>query len=577
MSIALAFSVVTALGMGMLGMSLFDLFEDRAAEEREEATEQLLSQSTINLENYLRNMRLISDAMYYSVIKEADMAEEPFDSQMNVLYEANKDNLISIACFHRNGRKVASVPFATMKENEDVTEQRWFKEAMEERENFHFSTPHVENIFDNTTFRYYWVISLSRGVELTENGHTAQGVLLIDMNYSSVERLLEKVNNDMTVGYVYLCDSNGEIIYHPRRNLINAGLYKENNLAAADYVDGTVEETFADENRSVTVKTVGYTGWKLVAVTPGNAAGVGLHETRYLVIIIVGIIILAMLFINSLISSRVTSPLDKLTRSVKVLDNGNLDPNIYVGGSTEVVYLGQTLRDAAEKMRSLLDDFVAEEKSKRRTELDALQSQINPHFLYNTLDSIVWMIEAGNDKDAVFMIKELASLFRISLSRGKSIISIEDEFKHARNYMNIQKVRYKNKFEVEFNLSPEIEKASTVKLIIQPLLENAIEYGVANGEDGEIEINGYMKDGDVYIDVKDNGLGMPAETVESLLTEEHRVSSHGSGVGLINVHKRLQLRFGEDYGLIVKSEPDMGTTVSIHMPYIEFGGDTNGK
>ena len=577
-TITVAFSVVTVLGMAFLGVTLYDMFAARSAESKEESTEQLLSQTSINLENYLRSMRLISDSMYYSGIKESDLSVDTLDTQMNLLYEANKDNLISISCYTKEGERVASVPFVTVKDSDVITSQDWFAEALAEPENFHFSTPHVQNQFDSSTYRYYWVVSLSRAVELTMNGHTTQGVLVIDMNYSSIEHLFEKLNKEMKSEYVYLCNSNGEIIYHPKQNLLYAGLAEENNSEAANYSDGASKERFQGEDRRVNVKTVGYTGWKIVAVRPDSEIGVGFSETKYFVIIIVCIVVLAMIIVNNLISLNVTRPLERLTKSVKVRDNGLLDENIYVGGSNEVRYLGKTLKDAADKMRALLDDFMEEEKAKRRTELDALQSQINPHFLYNTLDSIVWMIEADNNKDAVFMIKELASLFRISLSRGKTIIRVEDEFRHAQNYMNIQRVRYKNKFKVTFDMDEDIANACIVKLVIQPILENAIEYGVSSMDDeGEILVHGYRQGDEVFIEVKDNGIGMPEEVSKRLLIEENRVQTKGSGVGLINVHKRIQLRFGEEYGLRIKSEPDQGTAVVIHLPYREMGGEPSGK
>ena len=270
MLIAVSFTVTTAVGMIILGLAMYTLFDRRTTELMNVNTEQILSQTATNLESYLRNMRLISDTMTYSVIKETDLATGSLNEKMNLLYEANKDNLISMSCYRRNGLPVASVPFAAYSDHVDVSEQKWFTNAMEEVENIHFSTPHVENLFDNTSQRYYWVVSLARAVELTERGRTATGVLLIDMNYSSIEQLFEKVNKDRAPGYVYLCDRNGEIIYHPRQNLIYASLYEENNLQEVSYSDGTTVEVFGGEKRYVTVRTVGYTGWKIVGVMPAG-------------------------------------------------------------------------------------------------------------------------------------------------------------------------------------------------------------------------------------------------------------------------------------------------------------------
>lgn len=573
-TIAISFTIVSVLSMGILGVSLYNRFVNRMQDMTAQSSEQLLNQTAINLETYLRNMRRISDAMYYTVIKDKDLATDTLEEEMNLLYEANKDNLISIACYTNDGELVAAAPVATEKENLDIVNQEWFTEAVNQMENIHFSTPHVQNLFDDSSYRYYWVVSLSQAVELTSNGNSTLGVLLVDMNYSSIEQLLKKANTDNSSEYVYLMDSNGEIIYHPDQKLIYTDLYEENNLAAVNYEDGSREEVFHGEKRLVTVKTISYTGWKIVSVVPMSAFNMGLSGTRMFAILLVSLCMLMIIVINQLVSARIAKPLQRLNESVKEWESGNMNPDIYVGGSMEVEHLGRTLRSTVEQIRELMHDILVEQEEKRKSELDALQSQINPHFLYNTLDSIVWMIEGERYEDAVFMITQLASLFRISLSRGKTIISIGDEIKHARNYMNIQRVRYKNKFSIDFRVDEDILNCCTVKLVIQPLLENAIYYGVECMDgDGEIEVVGYRKEHDIYIEVHDNGLGMPKETVEALLTENNRVRKRGSGVGLINVHKRIQLRFGKPYGLEIESQPDEGTVVRIHLPEITYSAD----
>ncbi len=221
------------------------------------------------------------------------------------------------------------------------------------------------------------------------------------------------------------------------------------------------------------------------------------------------------------------------------------------------------------QMKKLTDDMVKEQKAKRKSELDALQSQINPHFLYNTLDSVVWMIEGERYKDAISMVTALAQLFRISLSKGNNIITIRDEIIHARNYLNIQTVRFKNKFSASIDIDPAIEDCATIKLIVQPLLENAIYYGVEHMDgEGEIKVKGYEKNGDIYISVSDNGMGIPEDVLKTLLTDKARSRGKGSGIGLWNVNQRIQIYFKGDYGLIIESELDEGTTVTIHLPKV---------
>ena len=575
MTISISFTILSVCCMCLLGVMLYQQFTRKAENLTVENSRQLLNQTTINLEDYLRNMRRISDAMYYTVIKNTDIGSESLEDSMNLLYEANKDKLVSVACYTNDGKLTEASPIATEKPGVDVKSQKWFQDAAGELENFHFSTPHVQNLFDDPSYRYYWVVSLSRTVELTRNGNSMLGVLLVDMNYSSIEQLLEKANTDTSGEYVYLMAPDGEIIYHPKQNLIHMGLYEENNTEAAGYEDTTVKENFHGEKRLVTVKTISYTGWKLISVVPMKSFSMGMTGMRNLVVLLVALTVFAVVILNQMVSARISKPLRRLNDSVKEWEAGNMNPDIYIGGSMEVEHLGKTLRSTVAQIRQLMDDIVVEQEEKRKSELDALQSQINPHFLYNTLDSIVWMITGERYDDAVFMITQLASLFRISLSKGKTVIKIEDEIKHARNYMNIQKIRYKNSFEVDFQIEEDILDGCIVKLVLQPLLENAIYYGMEfmDGE-GEIHVRGYRKDKDVYLEVEDNGLGMPEEEAAELLNGKERPHKHGSGVGLVNVHSRLKLRFGEAYGLVIHSCPDEGLMVQIHIPYIPYTVET---
>ena len=220
-----------------------------------------------------------------------------------------------------------------------------------------------------------------------------------------------------------------------------------------------------------------------------------------------------------------------------------------------------------------MEEIIRQQNERRKSELDALQSQINPHFLYNTLESITWMVEAQKNEEAVIMISELAKLLRVSLSRGKTIIPVKDELQHSRSYMNIQLVRYKERFQMEFQIDKEIEDYCIVKLVIQPILENAIYYGVGNmdeDDEGKITVRGEKKEDDIYITIEDNGMGMRKEVLENILKDNNKVPKHGSGVGVINVHSRIQLMFGGQYGLEIYSEPDEGTRVVIHIPAIPY-------
>ncbi len=571
-TIMIAFSVISISTMFMVGAMLYIRFATLTREKTIESTERMMEQAGEDLEDYLGSMRRISDTAYYNIIKERDFAVpgEDIQREMNILYEANRDSLRSIAVYNDRGSLIAAEPVASQKEGSNVTAQDWYKQAVGEMENMHFSTPHIQNLFDDATFRYYWVISLSRTVELTESGNPRLGVLLVDMDYASVSRMMQQINTAGNGQYYYLCDGEGEIIYHPRQAQMNDGIGSENSIETAGYGEGVYDEDFGGERRKVIVNTISYTGWKLVGVIPYSTFTRGMIDLRYFIVMLMLLMAMMLVIVNRVISARISSPILKLNDSVMEYEAGK-KPDIYVGGSPEISRLGLSIQSSYEQIDMLMRKIVLEQNERRKSELDALQGQINPHFLYNALESIMWMVEGERNDDAAFMLSQLAKFFRISLSKGHTVISVGDELQHAKSYMSIQKVRYKDAFSVVFDIEDSLSSYSTVKLVLQPILENAVNYGIRGmDDDGEIKVKGRLKEGNVILSVEDNGLGMSEEEVSLVLTDSNRIRKRGSGVGLVNVNNRIQLVFGREYGLIVESEPDVGTTVSIRMPAVPY-------
>ena len=570
--LSLSFTAVAVVGMIFMGLALFFRFSSNTNAQMAENSQRVLAQVNLNLDAYLRRMMRLSDTAYYSVIKDADLAEEDLSEALDLLYENNRDALVSIALFSEEGDLIASTPLVGLKNSVNPEKESWFTTAMDRIENLHFSTPHVQNLFEDPDYQYRWVVSLSRQVEMTRAGAIESGVLLVDMSFGGIEQICKDVDLSST-GYLYLIDGDGEIIYHPRQQLIYAGLLEENNLAAAGYTDGSHQETFGGTRREVTVKTVGYTGWKLVGVVPSENLWDNYGQLVLFFLFVVLFSVFLLVFVNLRLSEWITAPVKKLDRAVKELEHGSTEVDFDVGGPGEMEHLSHSVRSMVSTMRHLMDDIIEQEEQKRRSELEVLQSQINPHFLYNTLDSVIWMTENGRTDDAVVMLTSLARFFRISLSRGSSIIPIRDELEHARHYLTIQKMRYKNKFSATITAEDGVESLCTIKLIVQPILENAIYHGMAYADgDGEITVRAFRDGGDVLIEVSDNGPGMPEEVVESLLNPNGPAAAagaKGSGIGFRNVHRRIRLTFGADYGLTIFSEPDDGTTVRIRLPALD--------
>lgn len=569
LSVLMTLSLVTVTVMGFLLYHRFKLASDKSAVANTEMT----VESTIDrLNSSLLDLRQISDAANYNIVQEYDISSQEFTRQFSMLYETNVDKIQSLALYGYDGMLIESEPVATVKDNVKVADQKWYQDARSEIENIHFSTPHVQNLFDDGTFRYHRVVSLSRSVDINDGSTSGSGVLLVDMKYSVLEDMLERINETSSGIYYYLCSRDGEIIYHPRWTEINRGLFKEKNNKAASYEDGIYEMKTDGQKENIVVGSVAYTGWKLIGVVPESVQETSINKFRYYIITTILILVMMLLQVNRFISRKISRPIRELDESVKAYEAGAM-PDIYIGGSAEIRHLGYSVQKSYEQIEALMKEIIQQQTERRKSELDALQSQINPHFLYNTLESITWMIEAQRNKEAVVMISELAKLLRVSLSRGKTIISIGDELQHSRSYMNIQRVRYKERFKVEFLIDEEIKNYCIVKLVIQPLLENAIYYGVGNmdeDDDGQILIRGEKKGEDIYISIEDNGMGMPEDIRSNILTDNSKIPKHGSGVGVINVHSRISLMFGPEYGLEVYSELDEGTKVVIHIPAIPY-------
>ena len=365
MVIALSFTTVAVVGMVFMGLSLVLRFTNATAALVEDNTQRVLHQVNMNLDSYLRRMMRISDTMYYRVIKSTDLADGSLTDGMSLLYEENRDALVSIAVFDGSGALVSAAPLSGLKSSAVPQESSWFQAATEKMENLHFSAPHVQRLFDDPDYRYRWVVSLSRYVQLTRGGVTESGVLLVDMNFSGIEQVCRDVELS-NGGYLYLIDGDGELIYHPRQQLIYAGLQQENNRTAATYRDGTRWETFEGIRRQVTVKTVGYTGWKLVGVVPADDLATGSQQPLLFGVSLLLFSAFLLAFLNFRISAYISDPIRRLEHSIKELEAGKENVEIEEeAGCYEVQRLSHSIRSMVSTMRHLMDDIIEQERQKR--------------------------------------------------------------------------------------------------------------------------------------------------------------------------------------------------------------------
>ena len=279
------FTVSALVIILLTGMSLYVRLSGQLKETVRNENQVLLSQVNRSVDAYLRTIMKLSDSLYYGVIKNADLSSGTVSSELTLLYDNNKDEISNIALLSKEGKLIEAVPAARLKNDIDVTQEQWFSATLDRPDNMHFTKPHVQYIFDNNEKQYRWVISLTRAVEITDGTSTEQGVLLIDITYASLKQLLDNVTLG-NEGYLYMVGSNGQLIYHPKMQLIDAGLAEENLKQAAVYRDGSYREEYQGEVREITVKSVGYTGWKLIGVTPERGFSLNNLKTNLFVVFV---------------------------------------------------------------------------------------------------------------------------------------------------------------------------------------------------------------------------------------------------------------------------------------------------
>ena len=420
----------------------------------------------------------------------------------------------------------------------------------------YISTPHVESIF---TGYYPWVVSIVRPVP----DNAAARWLSVDLSFTELAATISNVGIGQH-GYCYLMDERGNMVYHPQQQLLYAGLKKEEAGRLACLGDGT----YVADTVIYSVQRVPNSPWRVVGVSYiDETVNESFWQMVRIAVATAALIFVAALAVGWVLSRLLSRPLQQLENAMEAFEQ-DADHFVFcaVRGTREVQNLSDSFGHMVGRIQRLMTTVREEEIDLRKTELKALQAQINPHFLYNTLDSIAWMCERGKNADAVQMVHALARLFRISISRGHELIPIEKELQHAEAYLQIQKYRYKNQFTYHFTVDESCLHCLCNKITLQPIIENAIVHGLDLMVDsGHIEITVKPDGDDILLIVADDGIGMEPEQVAALLQNE---PSDRTGIGVKNVNDRLRIYFGAAYGISIVSAPYEGTTVTIRTPRV---------
>lgn len=403
--------------------------------------------------------------------------------------------------------------------------------------------------------------------------HELIGFIIIDLN----DQVIEQYYQNMTIGktgFFFLADHDGNAVLLPDKpdhatSLINEVIQHVQNSR------GSYTHSFNGNKHFIVYATSEMTDWTVVGIAPLKEIISDANEIRTLIVISVLLSAIFAIALYMSLTQRIIRPLQILKNKMRKAADGYLEAKIKTNGQDEIADLSHSFNTMLENIKLLIDKSIWEQEQVKKAELRSLQAQINPHFLYNTLDSIIWMAESSQTKSVIKLVKAMSKFFRISLNKGKDWVSIKTELDHAHSYLTIQQMRYYDILSYEIDVAEELYPYPILAMTLQPLIENAIYHGIKNKREmGKIRVTGQF-DHEQYIllTVEDNGVGMTLEQMQrvrdGLLLSVENASveqEHQGGYGLFNVHQRIRLYFGEQYGIVLESTYGEGSKVSVKIP-----------
>lgn len=575
-SLVLAISLIVVSIISSMGILLYQATQRVVEQSSTEATKKIIQQVNYDIEYYLKNIETTIDSLRYSdAIRNYFADDSELNHQRAVNYLSSllisREDIINIALITADGNVVTNDPESEIKTDVDFTKETFYTEAVKSDEMV-VSSSHVQNLLAG---QYQWVVSSSRAVKNSGTG-ALEGVILVDLNFNLIHDMVSRIALGER-GYIFIIDEFGQIVYHPKVELFYSGIKNEN-------IQGILEsdvEVFRDEVDNdvcdYIITSSQFSGWKVIGKVFVKDINVYSTTLKNFFIAMILIAFLIGIALSLLLATNILRPVNRLLSGMFAFQSGQLDVEVPVEYDNELGVLSDSFNQMTKRIKALIAVNKATEKTKRKSELEALQAQINPHFLYNTLDSIVWMGEAGKNEEVVKMTSSLAKLFRISINKGKEYVTIRQELEHVQSYLTIQQMRYGNKLDYSIDFDEELANVQIIKILLQPIVENAIYHGIkrlpGNGMI-QIRVNRCKIDGRddaIKIEIEDNGMGMDEDTINKILAGEINPEAKGNGVGVYNVDQRIKLYYGEDYGLSIFSELYEGTIVTLTLPE-ETGG-----
>jgi two-component system sensor histidine kinase YesM len=445
-----------------------------------------------------------------------------------------------------------------------LTQEQWYAIARQTPGDVKLiARPIGRNIRSTRQYGADEVVSIVKAVTgATDN--RIRGAILIDMRLSTIEELF----TDSSLGkggFLFIADSSGEMVYAPVNRVayrIPLNDFSGDSPSTIMTVGGTGYQVLAQQSP--------YTGWRTLGVFSLAEMLREVLLIRSWTYVIGGMTMILAIVAAYFFTSSIAKPVLNLRSLMKRVEHGDLAVRFSGAPNDEIGELGLGFNEMIERIQSLIDQVYSEQQSKREAELRILQEQIKPHFLYNTLDTIQWMAQEHRVDDVVGMVGALTSLFRIGLNKGREFIALSEEIEHVESYLRIQKMRYEDKFDYAIDCGFSLKPRRVLRLMLQPLVENAIYHGIKERRGhGSLVVAARIESGDMFLSVKDDGVGMSEAMLEKLNASLEDGGPSVGGYGIRNVHERIRLTYGKPYGLSYESAFGEGTKVTIRHPLLE--------
>ena len=549
------FIMILAL-LGIVGGIYYQTSSVAIRQTTEQNTRKTIQQSGQFITSYLQKVKQTTSSLAENekIKTYAQTPSQENAEQLRQLFATilkTDSDLVSAILVTKDGNLISTDPELIMKTSADMMKEKWYQDAIHKGA-MPILTPARRTISHTTGEK--WVISIMQ--EVVDKDGKNLGVVRLDIGYKTLEAYLDQLQLGKE-GFTFIADSNHDFVYHPKKAVYSSHAEMK---AMAPYL--SVKNGYVKSKQAyVSQYQIPNSGWILIGVSSMEQ----LHAVQTQILwsfIGTGLFALGVCLIGIWFVLRLwIKPLRDLQVTILKVGSGHSDLRANETGSPELVDLARQFNIMLDRIDQLMIAVKEEEQNVRRYELQALSSQINPHFLYNTLDTIVWMAEFNDSKRVVEVTKSLAKYFRLALNQGHEQISLKDEIDHVRQYLFIQKQRYGGKLQYEIDELSAYDNYQIPKLILQPLVENAIYHGIKEmNRQGRIRVSVSENDTQLIVSIYDNGRGFVAsETTNATLVRL-------GGVGLKNVNQRLQLQFGKSYHMEIKSEENTYTEIRLYFP-----------